>query len=69
MTTIKVLIVDDDKSVLDGLKIILELENFEVVGLCTNAKDAMDIVKQKTQTLSLWILECLLWMVLKELLI
>ncbi|BCS82342.1 response regulator transcription factor [Anaerocellum diazotrophicum] len=43
----KVLIVDDDKSVLDGLKIILELENFDVVGLCTNAKDAIDVVMQK----------------------
>ncbi|ADQ08211.1 two component transcriptional regulator, LuxR family [Caldicellulosiruptor hydrothermalis 108] len=40
-----VLIVDDNPAVLDGLKIILELENFEVVSLCTNAKEAIEFLK------------------------
>lgn len=43
----KVLIVDDNPAVLDGLKIILELENFEVVSLCTNAKEAIEFLEKK----------------------
>lgn len=42
----KVLIVDDSPAVLDGLKIILELENFEVVSLCTNAKEAVEFLEK-----------------------
>ncbi|WAM34165.1 response regulator transcription factor [Caldicellulosiruptor morganii] len=39
----KVLIVDDDVLILDGLKVILELEGFEVVGLARNAKEAYEM--------------------------
>jgi len=43
----KVLIVDDNPAVLDGLKIILELENFDVVSLCTNAKEAIEFLENR----------------------
>ncbi|WPX08585.1 response regulator transcription factor [Anaerocellum danielii] len=39
----KVLIVDDDVLILDGLKVILELEGFDVVGVARNAKQAYEI--------------------------
>jgi len=43
----RILIVDDNKDVLYGLKIILELENFEVAGLCTNAKEAIEFLEKR----------------------
>jgi len=43
----RILIVDDNKDVLYGLKIILELENFEITGLCTNAKEAIEFLEKR----------------------
>jgi len=42
----RILVVDDDIIVLDALKTILELENFEVVGCCKNAQDALFLCKR-----------------------
>ena len=47
MEKTRILIVDDNKDVLYGLKIILELENFEVAGLCTNAKEAIEFLEKR----------------------
>ena len=47
MEKTRILIVDDNKDVLYGLKIILELENFEITGLCTNAKEAIEFLEKR----------------------
>jgi len=42
-----VLIVDDDEDVRDALRLLFELEDFEVVGEAANGLDAIPLVLQK----------------------
>ncbi|NLX62432.1 MAG: response regulator transcription factor [Tissierellia bacterium] len=47
MNRIKVLIVDDEKLITEGLKIILSsYEDIEVVGTCENGQEALDFVRE-----------------------
>ncbi len=48
MSEIKVMIVDDQPIIRDGLKMILDMyEDIEVVGVATNGSDAISICKEK----------------------
>jgi DNA-binding NarL/FixJ family response regulator len=46
-TTRSVLIVDDDEDVRDALRLLFELEDFEVVGEASNGLDAIPMVLQR----------------------
>lgn len=46
-TTRSVLIVDDDEDVRDALRLLFELEDFEVVGEAPNGLDAIPMVLQR----------------------
>ena len=45
---IRVLLVDDDRLILESLKILLELQgDLEVVEICKNGQEALDVLKEK----------------------
>ena len=48
MNKIKILIVDDQPIVCEGLNVILQLEDdFEVTGICHNGQEALDLCERK----------------------
>ena len=48
MEKIKIIIVDDEKLIRDGLKIILSSYNdLEIVGLCENGREAYEFCKEE----------------------
>lgn len=47
MNIIKVLIVDDEKLIREGLKIILSThEDIDVVGMCSNGQEALEFIRK-----------------------